>query len=199
MSGLAWWAGGALLAAVPLLHWFATRRMLAVSGRFTQLVDRLRLGPSRDETAEMTDAELLAALRQATIEAFGDDAAKDLPALPPAPLERPRPKLTPASHLVFLAALLSGGLVSALSSGDLAFSLVRGSSFTALTGGSLAGGLGVLFAGGLLVGAGTRMASGCTSGHGLCGVSRFQPGSLLATASFFGAGIVASLLLSRWI
>ena len=41
---------------------------------------------------------------------------------------------------------------------------------------------------GLLVGIGTRYASGCTSGHGVCGLSRLSPRSLVATASFMGAG-----------
>lgn len=41
---------------------------------------------------------------------------------------------------------------------------------------------------GLLVGVGTRYASGCTSGHGVCGLSRLSPRSLVATASFMGAG-----------
>lgn len=41
---------------------------------------------------------------------------------------------------------------------------------------------------GLLVGLGTRYASGCTSGHGVCGLSRLSPRSLVATASFMGAG-----------
>lgn len=43
---------------------------------------------------------------------------------------------------------------------------------------------------GLLVGIGTRYASGCTSGHGVCGLSRLSPRSLLATASFMGAGFI---------
>jgi len=42
----------------------------------------------------------------------------------------------------------------------------------------------VVIAGGLLVGFGTRLASGCTSGHGVCGVARLSPRSLAATATF---------------
>ncbi len=45
-----------------------------------------------------------------------------------------------------------------------------------------------VIAAGLLVGIGTRYASGCTSGHGVCGLSRLSPRSLVATASFMGAG-----------
>ena len=43
---------------------------------------------------------------------------------------------------------------------------------------------------GLLVGVGTRYGSGCTSGHGVCGLSRLSPRSLAATAAFMGAGFV---------
>ena len=45
-----------------------------------------------------------------------------------------------------------------------------------------------LVAAGLLVGVGTRYGSGCTSGHGVCGLSRLSPRSLVATACFMGAG-----------
>ena len=51
-------------------------------------------------------------------------------------------------------------------------------------------GLGTLALAGLLVGLGTRYGSGCTSGHGVCGLSRLSPRSLVATAAFMGAGIV---------
>lgn len=49
-------------------------------------------------------------------------------------------------------------------------------------------GWGAVVAAGLLVGLGTRYASGCTSGHGVCGLSRLSPRSLVATLSFMGAG-----------
>ena len=48
----------------------------------------------------------------------------------------------------------------------------------------------MVIAAGLLVGIGTRYASGCTSGHGVCGLSRVSPRSLVATLSFMGAGFV---------
>jgi len=46
----------------------------------------------------------------------------------------------------------------------------------------------LLIAAGLLVGFGTRLANGCTSGHGVCGVARLSPRSLIATATFMGCG-----------
>lgn len=45
-----------------------------------------------------------------------------------------------------------------------------------------------LIIGGLLVGLGTRLGSGCTSGHGVCGMSRLSRRSIVATAVFMGAG-----------
>ena len=48
----------------------------------------------------------------------------------------------------------------------------------------------VLIVAGLLVGIGTRYAGGCTSGHGVCGLSRLSPRSLAATLSFMAAGFV---------
>ena len=47
----------------------------------------------------------------------------------------------------------------------------------------------VLIVAGLLVGIGTRLGSGCTSGHGVCGVSRLSARSIVATLTFMAAGI----------
>jgi uncharacterized protein len=52
-----------------------------------------------------------------------------------------------------------------------------------------------LVAAGLLVGVGTRYGSGCTSGHGVCGLSRLSPRSLVATLTFMGAGFVMVFVL----
>ena len=52
----------------------------------------------------------------------------------------------------------------------------------------------VLVVAGLLVGFGTRLGSGCTSGHGLCGLARLSRRSVAATAVFFGVAIVTVFL-----
>jgi uncharacterized protein len=57
-------------------------------------------------------------------------------------------------------------------------------------------GFGTLLVAGLLVGAGTSYGSGCTSGHGVCGLSRLSPRSLAATAAFMAAG-VATVFIAR--
>ena len=47
-----------------------------------------------------------------------------------------------------------------------------------------------LIAGGLMVGFGTRLGNGCTSGHGVCGLARLSPRSIAATATFMAAGFL---------
>jgi uncharacterized membrane protein YedE/YeeE len=56
-------------------------------------------------------------------------------------------------------------------------------------------GFGALALAGLLVGVGTRYGSGCTSGHGVCGLARLSPRSLVATLTFMGAGFATVFIL----
>ena len=60
-------------------------------------------------------------------------------------------------------------------------------------------GNGVLIAAGLLVGVGTRYGSGCTSGHGVCGISRLSLRSVAATFIFMAAGFAATYLVRHLI
>ena len=76
------------------------------------------------------------------------------------------------------AALLSGLLIV-----PAIAALAVGGSETHLSGNWL-----VIIAAGLLVGVGTRMANGCTSGHGVCGISRLSLRGIVATAFYIGAG-----------
>ena len=56
----------------------------------------------------------------------------------------------------------------------------------------------LLIAGGLLVGFGTRLGSGCTSGHGVCGMSRFSRRSIVATVTFMASGIAGVALANKF-
>jgi uncharacterized membrane protein YedE/YeeE len=84
----------------------------------------------------------------------------------------------------FVAGLLAGGLV---------MSLLRPELFAITTGRSL---FAVAIAG-LFVGVGTRMGNGCTSGHGVCGISRGSPRSLAATMVFMATGILTVFLVQH--
>ncbi len=63
-------------------------------------------------------------------------------------------------------------------------------AFTTLPESVIEAGPSAVIIAGLLVGIGTRYGSGCTSGHGVCGLSRLSPRSLVATAAFMAAGFV---------
>jgi len=58
----------------------------------------------------------------------------------------------------------------------------------------MAGGYATIVVGGLLVGFGTRLGSGCTSGHGICGIARLSPRSIVATGVFMAAAIIVVAL-----
>jgi uncharacterized protein len=87
-------------------------------------------------------------------------------------------------QIAFIAGLVAGGLFMAA---------VSPPSFA-----PSARPLALLAGAGLLVGAGTSLAGGCTSGHGVCGVGRLSPRSIAATATFMVTGALAVALL-RWL
>lgn len=89
-----------------------------------------------------------------------------------------------AWRLAFVGGLLAGGAAAAqVDPGALAMTLDR--SMAALAGA------------GLLVGFGSRMGSGCTSGHGVCGMARASRRSIVATATFMTTGALTVLAVSR--
>ena len=69
--------------------------------------------------------------------------------------------------------------------------------FDAVIGWGAAGKVAWMFVGGVFIGFGTRLGGGCTSGHGIFGMSNFERPSLITTLSFMGGGIVTTQLLYR--
>ena len=86
-----------------------------------------------------------------------------------------------ATRLLFIAGLLAAPWLWRL--------------FTPMPASSIDVGTPMLLAAGLLVGIGVRMGNGCTSGHGVCGLSRFSLRSLANVAAFMGAGVVTVFVL----
>jgi uncharacterized membrane protein YedE/YeeE len=95
-----------------------------------------------------------------------------------------------------ISGILGGALARASAGRGWKILFLAGLPLGALAVGAARGGLeiqvsastGSLVAAGLLVGFGTRLGSGCTSGHGVCGVGRGSPRSLLATVVFIATG-----------
>ena len=84
-------------------------------------------------------------------------------------------------NLLFLIGLILGPLVYTLFSGQEINISITNSLF-------------LLIIGGVLVGFGTRLSSGCTSGHGISGISRFSLRSIIATMTFMIVGILTVLI-----
>ena len=99
-------------------------------------------------------------------------------------------------RLPFLAGLVLGGFLSALLGGGWSPTWVLGRLDTTVGLGH-AGKMAWMFAGGLFIGVGTRMAGGCTSGHGIFGLSNFEWPSLVSTISFMIGGIVTTQIIYR--
>ena len=97
-------------------------------------------------------------------------------------LVRPRAEET-SWRALFIAGLLVGGL---------ALFVVRPASF-----GAAPVSLPLAIVAGAFVGFGTRLGSGCTSGHGVCGLSRFSARSLAATMTFMATGAAAAFVVQH--
>ncbi|TVU87306.1 YeeE/YedE family protein [Vreelandella titanicae] len=91
-----------------------------------------------------------------------------------------RPKGDSAWRAAFLVGLVTGPAVLVLAGGGLGN--VAGQPNEVI--GDPAGGVILMLIAGLLVGVGTGLGSGCTSGHGVCGLSRLSPRSMAATVTF---------------
>ena len=101
-----------------------------------------------------------------------------------------------AWRLPFLGGLVIGGVVAAVLGGGWAPTWELG-MFDERVGWGPLGKVVWMFAGGLFIGFGTRLANGCTSGHGIFGLSNFEPPSLVATLSFMASGIVTTQVVYR--
>ena len=87
-------------------------------------------------------------------------------------------------RLAFVLGLVAGAAVYRLSVGALPL--------------ELQGGVGLLLVAGVLVGFGTGLGSGCTSGHGVCGLARRSPRSLAATALFMLSAVATVYVAKGW-
>ncbi len=99
-------------------------------------------------------------------------------------------------RLPFLGGLVLGGALSAVTSGGWQPFWAMG-IFDTTFGWGPAGKLAWMFVGGAFIGFGTRLAGGCTSGHGIFGNSNFERASIESTLAFMAAGIVATNLIYR--
>lgn len=208
-----WWAGAVGLAAVTINYTISTDRSLGVSAAWDRVLHWRSERRLEQLEAQFTgDRALAEVLVAATAEHFGTGPGAPIPpdtggdaqtlsqdggstagdkAAPVAGL-RPAPLVTQAALLL---SIFLGGWVAAVTAGRFELRFDMGNGYRELVTANPTAMICVLFVGGVLVGFGTRLAGGCSSGHGLSGCGRLRPVSILATAVFFGSAVVVSFLL----
>ncbi|MBI3545112.1 MAG: SEL1-like repeat protein [Gammaproteobacteria bacterium] len=200
---LSWWQGALALSFITLAFWWVMRAPLGVSSSW----DRIVFWRDEEEYArhqrvlqerqqDVTDAMLAETIAQFGNEAVAHLLAQKNPTAPEVKNEKQleRRQIPWQAHVTFLAMMMIGGLLASVLRGNFQVQFGLGPDYAQLFGSGPHIWL-VLLAGGFLVGFGTRMSGGCTSGHGLNGCARLQPGSLVSTAAFFGMAVITSLLL----
>jgi uncharacterized protein len=209
-----WWAGAVGLALVTINYTLTTDRSLGVSAAWDRVLHwRSERRLERLDAQFTDDRALVEAFAAATAEQFGTSpAATRSPdavhadaqasgqdagsrtadeAVPVAPV-RPAPLVTQAALLL---SIFVGGWIAAVTAGRFQLRFDMGEGFREIVTANPATMISLLFVGGVLVGFGTRLAGGCSSGHGLSGCGRLRPVSILATAVFFGTAVLVSFLL----
>ena len=151
-----------------------------------------------DQTLTAAPDDFQAALMAATQSQFGASgggvAVSSLPEQAVESTPPPQTRLPMTANALLLVTILLGAFGAALINGRFKIAGDMGPAFADIV---VDGPLlwPNLFVGGVLVGIGTRMAGGCSSGHGMSGCSRLQPVSLVATSVFFGTAVAVSSLL----
>lgn len=205
-----WWAGAIGLALVTINYTLSTDRSLGVSAAWDRVLHwRSERQFERLDAQFADDRALVEVFAAATAEQFGispaapaadDDAqtpgpdagsSADAETTAAAPV-RPAPLVTQAALLL---SIFIGGWVAAVTTGRFQLRFDMGDGFRQIVTDNPTTMISLLFAGGVLVGFGTRLAGGCSSGHGLSGCGRLRPVSILATAIFFGTAVLMSFLL----
>ncbi len=188
-----WWIGALALGGITIGFTLSIGRPLGVSGSWAKVVgwrEERKLGKAA-EGLQPGSQMAHDAFLEATLAEFGEGAdnagtAAQTPARNTTALNIPW-----TVHLVFLFCTFLGAFLATYYVGNFHVHFELSALFTRFSGGQWQS-LVALLLGGMMVGFGTQMAGGCTSGHGLSGCSRLVPASLLATLSFFGMAVAVS-------
>jgi len=203
-----WWLGGLAIATSSLTYPLLTARTLGVSSLFQKLVEQRRAKP--EQTTVTSLDELERALLAATEEEFGavEDEAQEAPSPSSEVQDEVQDELQDelrdamtddsGARIWFLAGLILAPFLIQLARGHLADPSSLGHRFDERFVGLGGWVVVLLFACGILIGFGTRMAGGCTSGHGITGVASGERGALVSTVTFWSVGMGTAWLLT-WV
>jgi hypothetical protein len=201
MDYLPWYIGALSLSGVSLLYFILIGRLLGVSGSWSKVVfwrEQQKLEKENEVFETESLEQINNTLMAETLAQFGEEAVAELHGVDINNEESNSSGIQTTtkwtSHLTFLIAMFFGALIFSIISGrfELRFDLsdihsqIFGTTWEVWT---------ALFFGGAMVGFGTQMAGGCTSGHGLSGCARLIPASLISTATFVASAVIISLLM----
>jgi len=172
-----WW-GGLAVGAVATLYPLASGRLLGVSSLYAALFEK------RSAEPRVSLSELEAALLAETEAEFGPQASAAPESTAQTKLARVRAAAERFRPL-FLVGMVLGAAFASAFSGTLTAKFSLGERFDLRYGALGPLPLAVLLLSGVLIGVGTRLAGGCTSGHGISGVARAERGSFLTTLVFW--------------
>ncbi|MEJ2508007.1 MAG: YeeE/YedE thiosulfate transporter family protein [Gammaproteobacteria bacterium] len=193
-----WWIGALALGGVTIGFTLLIGRPLGVSGSWSKVIGwREERKLAKNAAAIQPGSEAAHdAFLAATLAEFGEmgladvDDAGDTNTKAPAGAAKAQ-TIPWTAHLVFLFCMFLGGFLATYLAGNFQLHFELSALHTRFAGGQWQSWAALLF-GGMMVGFGTQMAGGCTSGHGLSGCSRLATASLIATMSFFGTAVAVS-------
>ena len=209
MEYWSWWIGGAALGFFAVVFSLLTGKPLGVSGSWLSIARR------KDDAILKASAEVLDTdqdqvkddLMAMTMAEFGEDIAEEAPQRREGEADAvisDEPKLkqdyTPWTvHVLFLVTMFVGSYIAIITTGsDFSWSLELSPLHNKIFENDGEAWIALLF-GGMMVGFGTQMAGGCTSGHGLSGCAQLIPASLLSTVIFFGSATLLTILMNAMI
>ncbi len=198
-----WWLGALGLWVVCCANFLLLGRLLGVSGSWAKVVgwrESRKLAKANQQLVQNQD-EISNALMAETLAEFGEDAMLEFQQGPDMAVGQKKVELdalqssTPWTvHLTFLLCVFVGAIGMAMLTGQFELRNELSTVHSRIFGDTWEVWLALLF-GGMMVGFGTQMAGGCSSGHGLSGCARLIPASLLATMVFMVSAIFLSMLM----
>jgi uncharacterized membrane protein YedE/YeeE len=198
-----WWIGALGLAGVCFAYLLLVGRLLGVSGSWAKVVgwrENRMLQQINQDFAENQN-EMSDALMAETLAQFGEDAVQEFQSESTAAVASVKVDIdnlessTPwTAHLTFLLCLAVGAFATAYLTGSFELRYELSPVHSRIFGDTWEVWVALLF-GGMMVGFGTQMAGGCSSGHGLSGCARLIPASLLSTLVFMVSAVFLSMLM----
>ena len=200
-----WWIGGLALGLFAVIFSLLTGKPLGVSGSWLSIARR-KDDAMLKKSADVLDGdkdEVQDELLAMTMAEFGEGAVENNPQRREGEVDaevvsgkKLKQDYTPWTvHVLFLVTMFFGSYLASLTTGDFVWSLDLSPLHTQIFENDGEAWLALLF-GGMMVGFGTQMAGGCTSGHGLSGCAQLVPASLLATVVFMGSASALTILMN---